>query len=89
MLLQPNTTAQDPFCASQIVMISQGVSSVAIRPLNPLDKNSLVNVIYQVTLIYTTVQCNALPCVMYVPSQGMFTMYDQFFTFVMNFLTTL
>ena len=55
MLSLPNTTAEDPFCASQIIKISQGVSSVAIPPLNPLDKNSLVNVIYQVIcVLYVT-----------------------------------
>ena len=48
MLSQSTTTVQQPFCSTQIVMVDEGLSSVAIKPLNPTDKNSLVNVIFQV-----------------------------------------
>ena len=52
MLSQPTTTVQQPFCSKQIVKIDNGLSSVAIKPLNPTDKNSLVNVIFQVINMY-------------------------------------
>ena len=52
MLSQPATTVQQPFCGKQIVKIDNGLSSVAIKPLNPTDKNSLVNMIFQVINMY-------------------------------------
>ena len=43
-------------------MLDNGLSSVAIKPLNVNDKNSLVNVIFQVIKI---LQCSTV-CTMYV-----------------------
>ena len=57
MLSLPATTVQQPFCSKQIVMVAQGASSVAISPLNPTDKNSLVNVIFQVRT-YVIIICS-------------------------------
>ena len=52
MLSQSTTTVQQSFCSKQIVMVGNGLSSVAIKPLNPTDKNSVVNMIFQVNNMY-------------------------------------
>ena len=61
MLSQSATTVQQPFCSKQIVKVDQGASSVAISPLNPTDKNSLVNVIFQVCTLNCVYLMTSLP----------------------------
>ena len=67
MLSQSTTTVQQSFCSKQIVMVDSGLSSVAISPLNPTDKNSVVNMIFQVSNMCKCVHVNYVSGKLFLP----------------------